>query len=301
MKRVKRCLSVFGLTALLVCTVSLSGCSSASTSASSAVPASSGEAVSAASSSTAKKVLKIGSDCAGAPFVWTQSDNSSGAVPISGTPLYANGYDIMMAKKICDENGWQLELDKIDWDGLPTAVTSGKIDAFIGGVSITKEREKTMDFTHVYYKADLTPIVKKGSKYAGAKSLADLKGCSATSQQNTIWYDKLKQIPGATVQPGLPDCNSVVVAVSSGKADVAVVDKPTAMAAVYTNKDLVMVTLDPAKGFQVTDEDVDLGIPVRKGENDILNGMNKLLDKLSESDRENIMKQAIKVQPINQG
>lgn len=300
MKKAKKHFRSLCTSVILLSAVLLGGCSGGNGPSAPSTAASDYSQQVSVGSTSGKKVVKIASDCSGAPFVWTQSDNSNGAVPISGTSLYANGYDIMIAKKICQENNWELQIEKIGWDGLPTAVISGKADAFIGGVSITKEREKTLDFTHVYYKADLTPIVKKGSKYENAKSLQDLKGCTATSMQNTIWYEKLSQIPGAKIQPGLPDATSVIVAVSSGKADVAVVDKPTAMAAVYTNKNLAMVHLDPQKSFQVTDEDVDLGIPVRKGESDILNGMNKTLDKLAENDRENIMQQAVKIQPINQ-
>lgn len=284
----KKWISLFLGAALLAS--SLGGCAGGS--ASSAAPAS--------SAASEKKVLKIASDCAGAPFVWTQNDDSNGAAPISGTTLFANGYDILIAKQICEENGWDLEIEKIDWDGLPTAVSTGKADAFIGGVSITAERQKTLDFTHVYYVADLVPIAKKGGKYEGAKSLDDLKGCTATSQLGTIWYDKLSQIPGAEIQPGLGDAMTVLVAVASGKVDIAVVDRPTAMAAVHTNSDLAMVELDSGKGFQVTDEDVNLGIAVRKGEKEIVDGMNKALDKLTEQDRNDLMQKAVDMQPANQ-
>ena len=39
-------------------------------------------------------------ECAYAPYNWTQSDDSNGAVPIKGSEDYANGYDVMMAKKL---------------------------------------------------------------------------------------------------------------------------------------------------------------------------------------------------------
>ena len=47
-------------------------------------------------------VLTVGMECAYAPYNWTQTDDSNGAVPISNVPgAYANGYDVMIAKKIC--------------------------------------------------------------------------------------------------------------------------------------------------------------------------------------------------------
>ena len=51
------------------------------------------------------KVLRVGMECAYAPFNWTQPDDSNGAVSISGTNDYANGYDIMVAKKIAEAHG----------------------------------------------------------------------------------------------------------------------------------------------------------------------------------------------------
>ena len=54
-------------------------------------------------------VLTVGMECAYAPYNWQQPDDSNGAVPISNVPgSYANGYDVMMAKKLCEANGWQL-------------------------------------------------------------------------------------------------------------------------------------------------------------------------------------------------
>ena len=57
-------------------------------------------------------VLTVAMECAYAPYNWTQMDDSNGAVPISNDPgAYANGYDVMIAKKICEANGWELEID----------------------------------------------------------------------------------------------------------------------------------------------------------------------------------------------
>ena len=65
-------------------------------------------------------VLTVAMECAYAPYNWTQSDDSNGAVPISNVPgSYANGYDVMIAKKICEANGWELELVQSDWDSRP--------------------------------------------------------------------------------------------------------------------------------------------------------------------------------------
>ena len=85
-----------------------------------------------------KKTLKVAMECGYAPYNWTQPDDSNGAVQISGSSDYAYGYDVMMAKKIADELGYDLEIVKLDWDSLVPAVQSGQVDCVIAGQSITK-------------------------------------------------------------------------------------------------------------------------------------------------------------------
>ena len=83
-------------------------------------------------------VFTVGMECAYAPYNWTQMDDSNGAVAISNVPgAYANGYDVMIAQKICDTYGWELEVVSSAWDSLTPAVQSGTMDANIAGQSMT--------------------------------------------------------------------------------------------------------------------------------------------------------------------
>ena len=92
-------------------------------------------------------VLTIAMECAYAPYNWTQGDDSNGAVPIKDSDNeFANGYDVMMAKKICEANGWELEVIKADWDSLVPGVQSRTYDAVIAGQSMTAERSEQVDF-----------------------------------------------------------------------------------------------------------------------------------------------------------
>ena len=97
-----------------------------------------------------KKTLKVAMECSYAPYNWTQPDDSNGAVPITGSSDYAYGYDVMMAKHICDELGYDLEIVKLDWDSLVPAVQSGQVDSVIAGQSNTNERQQMVDFTDPY-------------------------------------------------------------------------------------------------------------------------------------------------------
>ena len=174
----------------------LTACGGNNTAATTAAPAeqtsAAGENTSkeAAAESGEKKVLKVAMECAYAPYNWTQPDDSNGAVPINDSNEYAYGYDVMMAKKICDELGYDLQIVRLDWDSLIPAVSTGQVDCVIAGQSITEERLQAVDFTEPYYYATIVTLVKNGSKYADAKSVADLKNSSDKLylEVSLLWY-----------------------------------------------------------------------------------------------------------------
>ena len=124
----------------------------------------SGEAIALQSSNTdtSNGTFKIAMECAYAPFNWTQTTNANGAVPISGKDnLYANGYDVQIAKYIAAELGMALEVYSYEWDSLIAAVQSGAVDAIVAGMSPTAERAAQVDFTACYYNSNLVVIIKK--------------------------------------------------------------------------------------------------------------------------------------------
>ena len=111
---------------------------------------------------TSNGTLKIAMECAYAPFNWTQTTDANGAVPIQGQDgMYANGYDVQVAKYIAAELGMALEVYSYVWDSLIPAVQSGAVDAIIAGMSPTAEREEQVDFTDCYYNSNLVVIIKK--------------------------------------------------------------------------------------------------------------------------------------------
>ena len=113
-------------------------------------------------SNTANGTLRVAMECAYAPFNWTQTTAANGAVPISGQDnLYANGYDVVIARYIAASLGMKLEVYAYPWDSLIAAVQSGAVDAIAAGMSPTAERAKEVDFTDCYYNSNLVVIYKK--------------------------------------------------------------------------------------------------------------------------------------------
>ena len=247
------------------------------------------------------KVLRVGMECAYAPYNWAQADNSNGAVPIAGSNEFAYGYDVMMAKYLAEKMGYTLEVHQIDWDSLPVALQSNKIDCVIAGQSITAERLQTVDFTTPYYYASIVGLTNNSSNYASATGVADLKGATCTSQINTVWYDVcLPQIENANILPAMETAPQMLVSLNSGKTDLIVTDMPTAMAATKVYPEMKILDFTNSQdNFKVSDEEINIGISVKKGNSELLNSLNTALSTLTTDDFERMMNDAITVQPLS--
>ena len=259
------------------------------------------ESSTAAKSGLEDGVLTVAMECAYAPYTWTQADDSNGAVPIKDSNNYANGYDVIIAKKLAEELGVELEIVKSDWDSLIPAVQSGTVDCVIAGQSITADRMQQVDFTEPYFYATIVTLTKSDSQYASAASVADLSGATATSQMNTIWYNNcLPQIPDANILPAQADAPAMLVALNSGTCDIVVTDKPTGLAACVAYSDFTMLDFTGTEGeFEVSDEDINIGISLKKGNTELKEKLDSVLSTMTEEDFTELMDQAISVQPLS--
>ena len=263
----------------------------------------------AASSSTGGEdgVLTIAMECAYAPYNWTQGDDSNGAVPISNVPgSYANGYDVMIGKKIAEANGWQLEVIQSDWDSLVPGVQTGIFDAVIAGQSMTAERSEQVDFAGPYFYATIVCVTKKDSPFASAKSIKDLTGGKCTAQIATIWYDQcLPQIEGANVQTAAETAPAMLMALETGSVDFICTDMPTAQGAIAAYPDMTILDFSGTDGdFQFSDqvraENVNIGVSVKKGNTELKDKIDAVLSTMTQDDMNALMQQAIAVQPLSE-
>ena len=252
-------------------------------------------------------VLTIAMECAYAPYNWMQGDDSNGAVPISNVPgSYANGYDVMIGKKIAEANGWQLEVIQSDWDSLVPGVQTGIYDAVIAGQSMTAERSEQVDFAGPYFYASIVCVTKKDSPYATATSIADLAGGKCTAQIATIWYDQcLPQIDGALVQTAAETAPAMLMALETGSVDFICTDMPTAQGAVAAYPDMTILDFSGTDGdFQFSDEvraeNVNIGVSVKKGNTELKNMIDSVLSTMTADDMNALMEQAIAIQPLSE-
>ena len=282
----------------MACMLSFAGCSSSSSNSSSSDSDSSSDA----SGVLNDNVLTVAMECGYAPYNWTQPDDSNGAVQIKDSQDYAYGYDVMMAKHIAEELGMDLEIVKLDWDSLVPAVQSGTVDCVIAGQSITSDRLEMVDFTEPYYYASIITLVKADGPYANAASVADLAGATCTSQQNTVWYDTcLPQIPDANILPAQESAPAMLVALDADKCDIVVTDQPTGLAACVAYPDFKLLDFSGTDGaFQVSDEEINIGISIQKGNTELKDKINSVLAEMTPEDYTNMMNDAIAVQPLSE-
>ncbi|MCO6410408.1 transporter substrate-binding domain-containing protein [Hoeflea alexandrii] len=97
------------------------------------------------------------------------------------------GWEIEFMNAVCAEAKLDCVVTPVAWDGIIPALTSNKIDAIIGSMSITEERMKTIDFSDKYYN---TPSVIATSKGSGiTPDAAGLKDKIIGVQVSTIHQD----------------------------------------------------------------------------------------------------------------
>ena len=253
-----------------------------------------------------QKVLRVGMECAYAPFNWTQVSaevpDGSTAVPIYGSTDYAYGYDVMVAQKLADEMGMTLEIHKVEWDSIGLSLDAKEYDCIIAGMGRTKEREASYAFTEPYYYRDNCLVVKAGSEYENIKGLSDLaeKNVTVTTQLGTGWVPLLTQIPDATLGANYETTAEVFMAITNGVADVAVIDLPTAESAKLTNADLVIITPDENDAFEGDKEMTNVCIATRKDDtafrDEIQNAMNAIGWDNKEA-MDELMAKAVSLQP----
>lgn len=249
-------------------------------------------------------VLTVGMECQYAPYNWTQMDDSNGAVPIVNNPgAYANGYDVMTAKAICEEYGWKLEVMALEWGGLIPALDAGTIDVVIAGQSMTAERMEKVTMAGPYYYATIVCMTTKDNANASVKAVADLTG-NCTAQAGTIWYNScLPQAAKANIQAAAETAPNMIMQLQSGTVDFVCTDMPTANGAIAKDDSLVLLNFSGTDGdFQFADEteraeNVNIGVSVKKGNVELQKAIDDYLANKTEADFNKVMNQAIEAQP----
>ncbi|QLI76436.1 transporter substrate-binding domain-containing protein [Bacillus pumilus] len=210
-----------------------------------------------------KGTYKIGIDVTYPPFEFEKGSKTE-------------GIDVDLINAIAKDQDFKVKLEAMDFSGIIPAMQAGQLDVGMGGMSITDERKKKVDFSDPYFDAGLTVVVKKDSSI---KSIDDLKGKKLAVKNGTTGAkfasDNADKYGYEVVQ--FNDSPSMFQEVSNGNADALIEDYPVITYAI-AQQDLKLKTVgDRLNGDQY-------GISVMKGKNqDLLKKINKGLENLKKN------------------
>lgn len=239
-----------------------------------------------------EETLVVGLECNYPPFNWTTMTTNEHTVKIADVVGYADGYDIVMARRIAEELGYKLVIKKLPWEGLIEALNSGMIDLIIAGMSPTAERKENIDFTEPYYISKQCIVVRTDSAYANATSIADFNGAKMIAQNGTLQNDLIDQITGSTRLAPRNSYPELFIALEAGVADGVIAEDPVAKLYANNNPAFKVITFSEGNGFNVTLEQEAVSIGLKKGNQELANQINEVLASISDQERDAWMQAA---------
>ena len=181
------------------------------------------------------------------------------------------GIDADIAAAIADKLGMKLEITDMEFDSLIPALQSDTIDMALAGMTVTPERQESVDFSDSYAKGVQVIIVKDGSDIA---SPDDLEGKSIGVQTGTTGDIYCTDDYGQENVKQFNNGPLAVAALVNGQIDCVVIDQEPAKNYVAANSGLKI--LDTAYA------DEDYAIAIKKGNTELLDKVNGALKELQD-------------------
>jgi polar amino acid transport system substrate-binding protein len=208
--------------------------------------------------------LKIGTEGAYPPFNNLTPDGK------------LEGFDVDIAKALCEEMKAKCEFVTQDWDGIIPALQAGKFDAIVASMSITPERQEKVDFTNKYYHTPPAIVAPKDSDIKGVTK-EDLAGKTIGVQGSTTHLNYAeKNYTDSTIKP-YPTAQEYQLDLANGRIDAANDDIVVVQQFLETPEGAcckLVGTIKPVP--EIHGEGV--GIAVRKGETDLISKFNAAID-----------------------
>lgn len=152
------------------------------------------------------------------------------------------GIDVEIAEAVCAEMGYELNKLDMDFNAIINAVTSGKADFGMAGMTVTEERQQSVAFSISYATGVQSIIVKEGSPIA---SYDDLAAEGATYkvgvQMATTGHIYAEDEFGVERVVLFDNGNDATMALKNGKVDCVIIDNEPAKAYVAANEGLVIL------------------------------------------------------------
>lgn len=183
------------------------------------------------------------------------------------------GFDIAIAGEIAKDLGVELEIKDMEFGGLLADLKTNKVDFVLAGMTPDAERMLEVDFSTIYYNAEHTLIINKKDidKYAGVN---DFKGKLIGVQRGAIQEDIAKEQIETPQIKALGKVTNLMLELKTGKVDAVLVEEPVGAAYVRKNDELYMTNI------VFKDEDGGSAVAVNKGNEELLEAINKTIERL---------------------
>ncbi|MBO8162679.1 MAG: transporter substrate-binding domain-containing protein [Brevibacillus sp.] len=180
------------------------------------------------------------------------------------------GFDVEIGKALAEKMGMTPKPVTNPWQTILAALKADKFDAIIGSMAITEERQKEVDFTKPYYESGAQIFVSQDNQEI--TSADDLKGkrigvvVSSTFEQVAKEYtDKVEAYDS--------DVTALQELLVEGRLDAVITDELVGKYAITKNNLPIKAVGEPLYLDQ-------MGIPVKKGNQALLEKLNKALEEI---------------------
>lgn len=183
------------------------------------------------------------------------------------------GFDVDIAKALCEEMGRECEIVAQDWDGIIPGLVQEKYDAIVASMSITEERLQTIDFTDPYYSNYLALVAKDG----GSMTMADVEGKTVGAQRSTIASEWAENEYGRRGDVKLYDTQTAAYSdLTAGRIDVLISDYLPVAEWLKDNSDYALI----GEKIDIHDK---IGIGIRQGEDELKQAFNDALQAIRDN------------------
>lgn len=182
------------------------------------------------------------------------------------------GFDIDLMNAIADAAGFNVEFQNTAWDGIFAGLANGDYDAVISSVTITEERQRTMDFSTPYINAGQVLIVRQDAP-SGWTVLDDLAGESVGAQIGTTGAIEIQNNDNVELRT-YDEIGLAIEDLAQGRIAGVVADTPIAA-------DFVLQNENYKQSLQIVGEpftDEYYGVAVKKGNDEVLDLINAGLE-----------------------
>lgn len=189
------------------------------------------------------------------------------------------GFDDLLAQEIAKEIRVEVEYKEIDFDGLIGALNADKVDVVLAGMSPTEEREKSVDFSDLYYISKNAVIVRDGDEDK-IKTEDDLKKLKVGVQKGSIQENYVINTLGLDNAKSLTATPDLILELKNKNID-----------AIVSNESVCMINVKQYDGIKMSKssigEDLEEGmaVAIKKGENnkELIDLINKKIKELKDS------------------